>query len=168
MIATSVLKRHTPHLLMTLALVVTSGSAPLFGQLATRVKDINTSQTASSSDPSELVVIGNTVYFAANNGKDSNELWRSDGTSAGTRLVRDSEGIFQTGSNPSSLAKSNGLLFFSGIGTLLDRELWKSDGTATGTVQVKNLALSGSSFPSSMFDVNGTLFFTASDTAGAE
>jgi ELWxxDGT repeat protein len=165
--AIRVLTRHTSQTLMTLTAVFALVNGPLFGQLTTRVKDINTSQSAASSDPSELVAIGNVVYFNANNGKDSYELWRSDGTAAGTRLVRDGDGSSQVGSNPMGLTKSNGMLFFNFTGTWGERELWKSDGTAAGTIQLKNLA-SGQSWPSSFFDLNGIVYFTATDATGTE
>ncbi|MDW7995800.1 MAG: hypothetical protein RMI91_14210 [Gemmatales bacterium] len=109
--------------------------------------------------------VSGTLYFVANNGSYGYELWRSDGSNAGTQMVRD---IFPGGfftvnsSNPNWLTNVNGTLFFAatnGAGT----ELWKSDGTASGTVLVRNINPSGSSYPSYLTNVSGLLFFAADD-----
>ncbi len=52
-----------------------------------------------------------TVYFQASDGSSGYELWKSDGTSAGTVLVRDIR-PGATGANPSFLTNVNGTLYF--------------------------------------------------------
>ena len=49
------------------------------------VKDI----PAVSSDPQYLTNVGGTVYFTADDGDNGRELWKSDGTAAGTVMVED-------------------------------------------------------------------------------
>src|SRR6187551_3699380 len=49
------------------------------------VRDIN---TIGSSNPTSLTAVGNTLFFAANDGVHGNELWKSDGTRAGTKMVK--------------------------------------------------------------------------------
>ena len=51
------------------------------------VEDINPG--AGSSSPRSLTVVGSTVFFSANDGANGTELWKSDGTAAGTALVKD-------------------------------------------------------------------------------
>jgi trimeric autotransporter adhesin len=77
------------------------------------------------------------VYFTAADPDHGVELWKSDGTTAGTILVKDiAPGPL--GSGTSSLTDVGGTLFFAASdGT--DFELWKSDGTEAGTVIVKDL-----------------------------
>ena len=54
------------------------------------VRDIN--PTGSAFLPPRvffLVAAGDTLFFTADDGEHGTELWRSDGTEDGTRLVRD-------------------------------------------------------------------------------
>ncbi len=57
----------------------------------TLVKDIYPGGTNNSSFPFlfNAVVINNKFYFIASTGANGNELWSSDGTSAGTQLLKD-------------------------------------------------------------------------------
>jgi ELWxxDGT repeat protein len=70
----------------------------------------------------------------ANTPGEGYELWRSDGTAAGTTLVKDiipgPEGSF-----PNNAVVADGMLYFA-IYTGSQTELWKSDGTGAGTVRV--------------------------------
>ena len=127
------------------------------------VKDINQVDTTGSS-PQSLVEVNGIIYFSANDGIHGQELWKSDGTAAGTVLVKD----IVPGSDPSdpqNLTNVNGTLFFIAYHPTYGTELWKSDGTAAGTVLVKNIVSgSGSSDPYNLTNINGTLYFVASDT----
>jgi ELWxxDGT repeat protein len=112
--------------------------------------------------------MGGTLYFSANDGKDGRELWKSDGTAAGTVMVKDIKSGGK-GSYPGGMTNVNGMLLFSADGGQ-GLELWKSDGTAAGTVLVKDINPgSGSSNPGHLINANGTLFFWANDgTHGIE
>ena len=90
------------------------------------------------------------------------ELWKSDGTAAGTVLVKDILGG-SSGSFPSYLTNVNGTLFFGANDGSHGNELWKSDGTAAGTVMVKDIRAGGSaSDPWELTNVNGALSFAPS------
>jgi ELWxxDGT repeat protein len=92
-------------------------------------------------------------------------LWQSDGTSAGTTLVKDIRSG-NSGSAPRYLTNVNGKLFFTAIDGVSGFELWKSDGTSAGTTLVKDIRSGGntsSSSPGSLTNVNGTLFISATD-----
>jgi len=100
--------------------------------------------------PEYLTRVGSAIYFAS-----GSALWKSDGTEAGTELVK-------SDCDPVYITNLNGTLFFSGsYGG--GPELWKSDGTAEGTVLVKNIHSYGGSSPSSLTNVNGVLYFSAND-----
>src|SRR5687768_3752683 len=126
------------------------------------VKNINTvassSQRDHSSDAAGLTVVGSTLYFAAHNNESGNrELWKSNGTEAGTVMVTDPI----TALSPSDLEDYNGTLFFaSGDG------LFKSDGTQFGTSQVKRVreGFRAVTFPvRQLLNVNGLLLFQGDD-----
>src|SRR5439155_11492720 len=95
------------------------------------VKDINDSfDTAAGSSPGRFVEARGAVFFSATYG-----LWRTDGTPAGTALVK-SLGV-------SELTAVNGTLFFASRShpslSSPGARLWKSDGTAEGTVLVADI-----------------------------
>src|SRR6266571_4778448 len=101
------------------------------------VKDINV--TTLGSFPHGLTDVNGTLFFAAEDPTNGRELWKSDGTAAGTVLVNDiTPG--SGGSGPDELTIVNGTLFFRAFDPTDGYELWKSDGTAAGTVLVNDIA----------------------------
>ncbi len=135
------------------------------------VKDITAGQFGS--DFGEFVDVNGTLFFVAGEGAGNShgdELWKSDGTAAGTVMVKDILTSTGDGSNPDNLTNVNGTLFFVANDGAHGRELWKSDGTAAGTVMVKDIrAGSKSSAPALLTNVGGVLFFVAVDaTHGQE
>ena len=65
------------------------------------------------------------------------ELWRTDGTNAGTTLVK---AITASGPGyPRSLTTIGNQLFFYAYDNTNGYELWKSDGTAAGTTLIKDI-----------------------------
>jgi ELWxxDGT repeat protein len=121
---------------------------------------------ATSTDISGLTDINGVLYFAADDGVNGTELWKSDGTAAGTVLVKDINTVVGGSSLPRSLTAVGDTLYFVASNQGGNFELWKSDGTAAGTVQVADLAAGlASSSPGNLTNINGILFFTAN--AGA-
>jgi ELWxxDGT repeat protein len=78
-------------------------------------------------------VVNNVLYLNASTADKGSELWKTNGTTAGTVLVKDISPGTENG-DPAFLTNVNGTLFFS----FYNYQLWKSDGTPTGTVIVKN------------------------------
>jgi ELWxxDGT repeat protein/VCBS repeat-containing protein len=123
--------------------------------------------TSAGSVASQPVDVNGTVFYRALASADPNfldvELWKSDGTTAGTVLVKDvNPGA--AGSNVANLTNVNGTLFFSGGDAAVGSELWKSDGTAAGTAIVADIIPgTNSGSPANLANVNGTLFFSATD-----
>ena len=132
------------------------------------VKDIDTAPSTASSDPKNIVEVNGVGFFAASTLTTGAELWKSDGTAAGTVQMKD---IFvgTASSNLSYLTNVNGILFFRARDEVSGYELWKSDGTAAGTVQVKDIRAGiFNSYPRSLTNVNGTLYFSALSVQGDE
>jgi ELWxxDGT repeat protein len=112
---------------------------------------------------SQLTNVNGILYFQADDGVNGDELWKSDGTEAGTVLVKDIN-VGSDSSDASDLTNVNGTLYFQATDGVNGYELWKSDGTEAGTVLVKdiNAGSSGSSIQY-LTNVNGTLYFRADD-----
>ena len=107
--------------------------------------------------------VGGSFFFRARDDVDGDELWKTDGTPAGTVQVKD---IYpgQSGSYPANLIPLNGILLFAANDGENGQELWKSDGTQAGTVLVKDLVpWPGSSYPHNLIRVNDTVFFAGSN-----
>jgi ELWxxDGT repeat protein len=134
------------------------------------VKDIRVGNGDSFVEtlPSNFVAIDNSLYFVADDGASGKELWKSDGTEAGTVMIKD----IWSGSNgslPDNLTNVNGTLFFTAENSSVGTELWKSNGTEAGTVLIKDIHPSSGitlMYPSV---VGSTFYFsTDDDTHGIE
>ncbi len=91
------------------------------------------------------------LYFRGRNTATGKELWKSDGTEAGTVLIKD----IRSGSGssePENFLNINGVIFFTANDGVNGVELWKTDGTPDGTVMVKNINPSGDSYPGSFIN----------------
>ncbi|MES1240571.1 MAG: ELWxxDGT repeat protein [Acidobacteriota bacterium] len=94
------------------------------------------------TDPSVTIgflwaAAGDVLYFTAEDQAHGLELWRSNGTVAGTWLVTDLRPGPQ-GSDLRSMAAFKGSVYFSADDGRAGLALWKTDGTAAGTVMVKD------------------------------
>jgi ELWxxDGT repeat protein len=122
------------------------------------------------STPFDFADVDGTLFFYADDGVAGYELWSSDGTGAGTTLVKDINpgpvGSVFFWFDPFSVESTsvNGTLFFVPTVSGGGFQLWKSDGTEVGTTRVKEInPADWGSFPRGLTDVDGTLFFFATD-----
>lgn len=120
---------------------------------------------ASEDDvPHSLTMVNGRVFFTINDGVHGRELWSSDGTAAGTVLVKDIRAGAGS-STPWSLTASGKRLFFIADDGVHGIELWSSDGTAAGTALVRDIVPgSGAWYMGNLANLNGTLFFVAAET----
>ena len=117
------------------------------------------------SHPRSLTDAGGTLYFIANDGTHGDELWRSDGTEAGTFMVKDicaGSGVVPPSGSTARRCRGHPVLLQRRRPRRHGCELWKSDGTSAGTVMVKDISSLGS-YPDDFTDVDGTLYFAAYD-----
>ena len=125
------------------------------------VRDIN---PLPGSSPANLVDVNNTLFFAADDGVNGKELWKSNGTLGGTTLVKDIR--TRNGSaSPHAMGNINGKLFFFANDGASGDELWRSDGTSPGTSLVKDInpGITGSYAIDQMVNMNGWAYFAAND-----
>jgi ELWxxDGT repeat protein len=125
--------------------------------------------TPIDSAPHELTVFNGALYFAASDGETGIELWKTDGTEAGTVLVRniaeEADPDTPIDSAPHELTVFNGALYFAATDGETGIEPWKTDGTAANTLIVKNIAaaLSANSSPEQFTIFSNALYFFADD-----
>ena len=140
--------------------------ASLPSQRASLVKDIN---PRGSSNPASIVSVFGRLFFFADDGVHGQELWTSDGTAAGTRLVKD---IVPGPLSPFGveLARLGDRVFFlasrySSQRFVWDVELWGSDGTAKGTFVVRQIGStrSGGIPTPNFFRWRNKLYFQAAE-----
>src|SRR5262249_49612199 len=86
----------------------------------------------NSSNPGNLTDVDGGQLFPASAGAHATELWKSDGTDAGTVLVKGINACSSYAAHPSNLTDVNGRLFFTATDGTHATELWKSDGTEAG------------------------------------
>ncbi|MCF6284777.1 MAG: hypothetical protein L3K26_06280, partial [Candidatus Hydrogenedentes bacterium] len=123
--------------------------------------DIYTDNSVNpSSTPRSITPAGKLLYFAANDIVHGLELWCSDGTRSGTRMVKD---IFpeRASSNPSELTTVGKQLFFVAEDGNHGYELWRSDGTTPGTAMLREINPEGSARPTGLTAFKGGLVFSA-------
>src|SRR5215217_3307163 len=130
------------------------------------------------SHPDTVTVMGKQVFFAADDGKHGVELWKSEGTEKGTKLVKDINTV-KGNSNPNdkgdALTRSAEVeklyvvgktLYFRASDGKHGVELWKTDGTNKGTKLVKNInpsSASDASDISNLVAMGKRIYFTAND-----
>lgn len=121
-----------------------------------------------SSAPKELAWMNGHMYFAGDSESTGIELWRTDGTEAGTILVADLNPI--EGSNPSWLSAGGGKVFFRANDGTSGDEVWVTDGTTAGTHLTLDIYPGPEgSHPEHIGVLNGVAYFMADDgTNGSE
>src|SRR5262249_46283880 len=107
------------------------------------------------------------IYFVANDGVHGQQLWKTDGTTAGTLLLKTVVSPNQSEARVlGGFFAFNGVLYFGAtdgfLGTSHGVELWRTDGTEAGTFMLKDINPGiGDSGPRSFAIYNNELYFDA-------
>ncbi|NJO86932.1 MAG: hypothetical protein HC821_02500, partial [Lewinella sp.] len=156
------------NLIFLLLLLMALG---FLGAQATQLKDLYPGDEDGS--PNNFFVNGDLLYFRADSAEAGVELWVSDGTGQGTRMLLDlnpGDTVAAGNSNPDEFILLGQQLLFKARNNVNGLELWTTDGTAEGTLQVSDIQPgSGNGTPFDLLVANGLLYFTANDgTNGSE
>ncbi len=147
---------------------VSAASQPL---LETRAVPTTWRTTAASScgapetppsAPASLAVVGNSVFFTADDGVHGRELWKTNRTTGRTALVKDIRpgSVVYDEYSPNELTAVGDSLFFVHDDGVHGRELWRSDGSRAGTVLLKDIVPGSKfSYPTRLTAVGDALAF---------
>ena len=148
-------------------------------EIGTMSASLVTSSTPFYMQSTELEIYSNKVYFSARNASTFNmEVWSTNGTTAGTSLLK----TITTDTTPivSNFHAANGNLFFTAYTRKNGRELWTSKGTAATTTMLKDIVVGEGSgiissntwfdsyTPSSVVFKNRLFINAFSDSSGVE
>jgi ELWxxDGT repeat protein len=112
-----------------------AAAGPAARPVASLVDDI--APGPASSDPQDLTAMNGELYFTAWAPRHGRQLWKTNGTAAGTAMLTHVAG--PAGADPQDLTVADGVLFFSARDPGHGRQLWKSNGTAAGTTLVGHI-----------------------------
>lgn len=156
--------KKIPYFVAGLCLI--AAAAP--GQTSQLVRDINSQALPAPAVPASMVRVnpgsGDILVIAVEDALNGAELWKSDGTPAGTTLLRDLV-AGPEGSDPVNLTTVGSRVFFSVADDAGKRNLWLSNGLAAGTNLVKDLGFPNSNGPERLANLNGTLLFVGYSVA---
>lgn len=107
-------------------------------QVAKMLQDLNPGELGSRPVNRQIISIGDKVFFTALTATVSEELFVSNGTPAGTKLVKDINPGVTLNSNIGHFNAFKGKLIFSANDGINGNELWISDGTEAGTTMIKD------------------------------
>jgi ELWxxDGT repeat protein len=111
----------------------------------------------------EFTAMAGSLFFVAFDLEHGGELWRTDGTTAGTVMVSDIN-PGPASARISGLTSVAGRLFFAADDGEHGIELWTSDGTAAGTRRLSDIAAGPpSSSPRELAAIGNRLYFSADD-----
>lgn len=136
------------------------------------LKNINPG-IATNSNPSNFTFFDSSIFFSAFDPTNGTEIWKTDGTNAGTLLFLD----LATGVSDSDPNQFNEILPTGSLSTVLSfvasrssqgRELYKSNGTLGNVSIIKDINPFGDSNPTSVTKIDGLLYFAANNVTNGE
>lgn len=122
----------------------------------------------STHPDTAATVVKGVAYFPAEDPNFDQELWRTDGTQAGTYRVKNIRA--SSSSYPRGLVAGTQRLYFTADDGFAGAEIWTTDGTEKGTVRLTDhgtgtAGVQLSAHPPSMVTVGDRLYYQAFTTA---
>ena len=121
-------------------------------------------QAESISDKKTMQYAGDgiTLFFNGHSQAHGEELWKTDGTSQGTEMVKNiRSGIYESNIKYLTVGLGSGIIFWADDGTT-GLEPYISDGTEANTVLLKDIKPNAfDSYPANFTKLNDKIFFTA-------
>jgi ELWxxDGT repeat protein len=103
-------------------------------------------------------------YFSAETDAEEAELWVTDGTPAGTKMLKDIYATTNFASFPKNFEVLDNKLYFTAKNDVYGEELWVSDGTEAGTMLVKDIYPGNKGYVTGqLIAFKGKLYFAAAD-----
>lgn len=108
--------------------------------------------------------INGKYYFSAETDAEEAELWVTDGTPAGTKMLKDIYATANFASFPKNFEVLDNKLYFTAKNDVYGDELWVSDGTEVGTMLVKDIYPGNKGYVTGqLIAYKGKLYFAAAD-----
>ena len=123
---------------------------------------VSNSSGEDFSRPANLTAFNGQLVFSAYTAAHGTELWKTDGTAAGTEQIADIRPGPAGAIQSSEFALIDGILFFRANDGSNGLELWKTDGTGSGTAMVMDIRPGElGAQPKNLFSKGDVLYFSA-------
>lgn len=117
---------------------------------------------SAESEPENFNKVGDNVYFIADDGTHGRELWITDGSLSGTRMVKNirefSSSAFSL-NNIDKYTSIGNIFYFIAQDDQSGKQLWRTDGTEAGTSKVKNESESMSTYKIDMVTLGNKIIY---------
>ncbi len=118
---------------------------------------------SGGSDPESFFPGDGVVYFTANNGT-STQIWKTDGTPAGTMQVTNIASMPDTSGGAVFTLFTGNLLYFTEDGDNQTSSLWVTNGVPGTEQELTNFGSESNSDPELLGGLNGRLLFSAGNS----
>ena len=138
---------------------------------------LSTNAPGGGLNPTDLTVFGSKVLFAGEDNSANDNLWVTDGTSAGTSELTvsgvHSGGIFSSAghaTNPGfTVLPGGGKVLFNGVDSGGNAGLWVTDGTIPGTSELSIAGAASTGLNPNNFSIRGSeVLFEGTDLSGRQ
>jgi len=129
----------------------------------------NIAPGTAKADITEGAALGSRFVFGAySTDAIGAEPWISDGSTAGTKLLKDISPDLNTSSDPSGFTAFDGKVYFQANDGVHGISLWATNGTAAGTTRIMDIKPNFNTEPLEMAVAGSKLYFVANPTGSTD